>query len=275
MKRRLISVFVLLVALAQVAGCGREKSSGKPAASTLDAILRARKIKVGTNPGYKPFEMIDKDGKVVGFDIDVARFMADKLGVELEVIVTDWDPAISNLNAGKFDVIISGMTRTLERALACNFTDPYFKTGQALIVNKKKYPPGTIKSHKFFNRRGAVISTKLGTTGEIAARKEFPLAEIKTFEDESEAALEVDTGRADIMVYDQPFCAFHAGEVPEKVYAVLEPFTSEYLAFALRKGDPDFLSWLNLAIFELHQSGVYDSLFNKWFVEMPWLEKVK
>ena len=94
-------------------------------------------------------------------------------------------------------------------------------------------------------------------------------------ETESDAALEVDAGRADVMVYDKPYIAIRAQESPARTFAILEPFTKEYLAMAVRKGDTEFRDWLNLVIFELRASGTWDSLYQTWFVRMPWLDRVK
>jgi polar amino acid transport system substrate-binding protein len=167
------------------------------------------------------------------------------------------------------------MTRTPQRALRCEFTDPYFETGQALLVNRAKWKPSPKLTVRDFDKPGVVVATKLGTTGEIAARKTFQKATIKTMESESDAALEVDAGRADVMVYDKPYIAIRAQESRERTFAMLEPFTKEYLAIAVRKGDTELRDWLNLTIFELRASGTWDSLYQTWFVRMPWLERVK
>jgi polar amino acid transport system substrate-binding protein len=261
--------------LAILTGCGGPGPAAERR-STLDRILATHVLRVGLNPGYAPFEMVDRDGRMIGFDIDVANYVAGQMGngVRVEVEKSDWDPIIANLNADKFDVIVSGMTRTPQRALRCDFTDPYFVTGQALLVSRAKHRPAPGLSVRDFDRPGYVVATKLGTTGEIAARKFFHRAEIKTMESESDAALEVDAGRADVMVYDQPFIAIRAQESPDRTFPILEPFTKEYLAMAVRKGDTDFRDWLNLAIFELKESGTWDSLYGKWFVAMPWRVRV-
>jgi polar amino acid transport system substrate-binding protein len=268
--------FVLAMLLLPLAGCG----GGGPTAArqeTLDRIVASKTLRIGTNPGYAPFEMIDTDGNLIGFDCDVARYLAAQMGneVHVEFVKSDWDPIIANLNAGKFDIIMSGMTRTPERALRVAFTDPYFETGQALLVNRAKHTPSAKLSWRDFDKPGVVVSTRLGTTGEIVARKLFQRATIKTLENESDAAMEVDAGRADIMVYDQPYIAIRAQESPERTFAILTPFTKEYLAMAVRPDDARLRDWLNLTIFELKASGAYDSLYDTWFVKMPWRARVK
>jgi polar amino acid transport system substrate-binding protein len=264
-------VFPLTILLLQLTGCGGPAPAAERP-STLDRIVATKVLRVGMNPGYAPFEMVDVDGHMIGFDVDVARYVAKEMGngVQAEFVKSDWDPIIANLNAGKFDVIMSGMTRTPERALRCSFTDPYFETGQALLVNRAKWKPSPKLGVADFDRPGVVVATRLGTTGEIAARKFFKKAAIKTMESESDAALEVDAGRADVMVYDKPFVAIRAQESPERTFAILEPFTKEYLAMAVRRGDTEFRDWLDLTIFELRASGTWDSLYQSWFVTMPW-----
>jgi len=271
MRLRLIPTILLLPLL----GCGGAASSTAHQ-DTLDRIVSTKVLRVGTNPGYAPFEMIDVDGNVIGFDADVARYLAAQMGngVKVEFVKSDWDPIIANLNAGKFDIIMSGMTRTPERALRVGFTDPYFETGQALLVNSAKYKPSDKLSWKDFDKPGIVLATRLGTTGEIVARKLFHKATIKTLEAESDAAMEVDAGRADVMVYDQPYVAIRAQESPERTFAILTPFTKEYLAMAVRPDDTRLRDWLNLTIFELRASGAYDSLYDSWFVKMPWRSRV-
>ena len=271
MRVRWIPSLLLLALL----GCGGSSVSSVRQ-DTLDRIVEAKVLRVGTNPGYAPFEMIDVDGNVVGFDADVARYLASQMGngVKVEFVKSDWDPIIANLNAGKFDVIMSGMTRTPQRALRVGFTDPYFETGQALLVNKAKYKPAPALNWKDFDKPGIVVATRLGTTGEIVARKLFHKATIKTLENESDAALEVDAGRADVMVYDQPYIAIRTQESPERTFAILTPFTKESLAMAVRPDDTRLRDWLNLTIGELRSSGTYDSLYDVWFVKMPWRSRV-
>jgi polar amino acid transport system substrate-binding protein len=270
------STIPLILLLVELTGCGGP-TPGATRPSTLDRILTTKVLRVGMNPGYAPFEMVDVHGNLIGFDVDVARYVADQLGngVRVEIQKSDWDPIIANLNADKFDVILSGMTRTPQRALRCSFTDPYFETGQALLVNRAKWKPTPGLSVRDFDRTGVIVATKLGTTGEIAARKFFRKATVKTMETESDAALEVDAGRADLMVYDQPYIAIRSQEARERTFALLDPFTKEYLAMAVRRGDTEFRDWLNLTIFELRASGKWDSLYQNWFVKMPWLDQVK
>lgn len=237
--------------------------------STLDEIVQRGTLRAGMNSGYKPFETKNAKGGWEGFDVDLARHLAEQMGVKLEIVETEWDPVIPNLQAGKFDFIISGMTRTPRRALGCAFTTPYFKTGQVIMVCSAKHPPGSIQSPESLNRPDIVLSTRLGTTGEVAARKQFPKAQIHTFDGEGEAALEVDAGRADAMVYDQPFLLLHTSEADGKTWVMPHTLTSEFLAIAVRRGDQEFLNWLNLTLDEFKRSPQYATNYKHWFGRDP------
>lgn len=269
--QRGLAVVGLLALFAGGVSCGKEEAANRR--STLDRIIATRTLRIGMNPGYAPFEMVDSTGGMMGFDVDVAHFLASQVGqdVKVEITKSDWDPIIANLNADKFDMIISGMTRTPQRALRCAFTNPYFTTGQTLLINRAKHAEGSVKSAADLDRPGVVVATRLGTTGEIVARKVFHKASIKTMDQETDAALEVEAGRADVMVYDQPYVAITAKQSGGRCWAILTPFTHENLAIAVRRDDFELKNWLDVALEELRGSGTWDSLYGKWFVEMHWL----
>ncbi|MDR2635414.1 MAG: transporter substrate-binding domain-containing protein, partial [Campylobacteraceae bacterium] len=105
--------------------------------STLNTILERGSLIVGLEPGYIPFEMKSKKGEVIGFDVDMAKAMADAMGVKLTLIPTEWDGLIPSLLTGKIDIIISGMTMFQERNLKVNFIEPYMTVGQTLLIAKK------------------------------------------------------------------------------------------------------------------------------------------
>jgi len=242
--------------------------------STLEDILKRGTLRVGLEAGYLPFEMANKAGETVGFDVDVAKEMAKAMGVKLEIVNIAWDGIIPALITKKFDIIMSGMTLTQERNLKINFADPYIIVGQTVLVNKKH--EGKVTSYKDLNDPQFTITSKLGTTGEQAIKRLIPKATYKSFEVESEAALEVLTGKADATVYDLPFCAtFMAQRGEGKLVFLDEPFTFEPLAWAVRKGDPDFINWLNNFLRQLKNDGRYERIYNKWIRSTAWLKEVE
>ncbi|WP_020649729.1 transporter substrate-binding domain-containing protein [Solimonas variicoloris] len=240
--------------------------------STLNQILKRGELRVGLEAGYVPFEMRDRKGNIIGFDVDLARLMARYMGVKLTLVNTQWDGIIPALLTDKFDLLMSGMTVTPERNLQVNFADPYVVIGQTVIIRKGLI--GKITKYDQLDDAQYTIATKLGTTGDIAGRKYFTKAKIKAFETEAEATLEVRNGRADAFVYDLPYNAVFYARYPNDVGILRETFTQEPIGWAVRKGDPDFLNWLNNFLRVIKADGSYDALYQKWFEGTAWLQNV-
>jgi len=242
--------------------------------STLETILKRGELRVGFESGYMPFEMTDRKGDFVGFDIDMAKEMAKAMGVKFVPVNTAWDGIIPALTTNKFDIIMSGMTITQERNLKINFADPYIVVGQTILLAQKH--EGTVKSYKDLNDRKYTITSKLGTTGEQAVKRLIPRATYKSFETEPEAALEVVNGKADAFVYDLPYCVvFMAQQGAGKLVFLDEAFTFEPLAWGIRKGDPDFLNWLNNFLTQLKNDGRYEMIYDKWIKSTEWINDVQ
>jgi polar amino acid transport system substrate-binding protein len=240
---------------------------------TLRQVQQRGELRVGLETGYMPFEMLDKGGELIGFDLDLARLMARQLGVKLKVVNQSWDGIIPALLTGKFDVLMGGMTITEERARRVDFCDPYLRIGQTVLLSRKL--EGKVRSYRELDDPRYRVLSKLGTTGDIAARKTFPRAQLRTFEHEAEAAIEVRNGRADAFIYDLPFNAVLAAQYPDSLVHLQEPFTREDLGWAVRKNDPALRAWLNESLAGLRQDGTYDALYRKWFESSAWLANVK
>ena len=253
--------------------CGSAAAATAPAESpTLAQVQQRGELRVGLESGYMPFEMLDKSGQMIGFDIDLARLMARKLGVKLAVVNQAWDGIIPALLTDKFDVLMGGMTITPERAQRVDFCDPYLTIGQTVLLRRKL--AGRVKSVKDLDTPEFTLLTKLGTTGDIAARKTFKRAQLRTFEHEADAAIEVRNGRADGFVYDLPFNAVIAAQYPDNLVHLKEPFTREDLGWAIRKNDPALRAWLNQFLAGLKADGTYQALYKKWFESSAWLPNV-
>lgn len=241
--------------------------------STLNKIMERKVLRVGLDAGYMPFEMTNKQGKIVGFDVDVARQMAKSMGVELEIVNTAWDGIIPALVTDKFDIIMSGMTLTSQRNLQINFANPYIVIGQSVLLRNGL--ENEIKSYKDLNNPKYTVVSKLGTTGDLAARRYLSKAKLRLFETESEGAIEVVNGKADAFIYDLPFNAVYSSQNPGKLVHLDTPFTYEPLAWGVRKGDPDFVNWLNNFLTQIQGDGTYDKIYAKWFESSAWQKTLK
>jgi len=239
-------------------------------ASALEEIQKRGELWVGLEAGYQPFEMQDEKGNIVGFDVDMAYEMGKAIFGEggekkVKIINTAWEGIIPALMTHKFDIIMSGMTILQSRNLKVNFCEPYYYIGQCILINKKdvdKY-----KSYKDLNKEGVIITSKLGVTGAFTAERMMPKATLRLFKTEAEGALQVANGLADAYIYDEPQVRVFAVMYKDKTVGIFDPITYEPLAWAIRKGDPDFLNWLNNFLRQVRGDGRWDQLKQKWFVD--------
>jgi len=264
--KKISLLFAVLVALAFTATVGLT--------GTLEDIQKRGKLRVGMEPGYMPFELKNQKGQIIGFDVDMATRMAKAMGVELELVDTAWDGIIPALLTGKFDVLMSGMTLTQERNMSINFAPPYIVIGQSILI--KKDLDGTVKTYKDLNDAKYTIASKLGTTGEQATKRMIPNAKYISYETEQEGVLELVNGKIDAFIYDLPYNAVAVGQKGQgKIIHLDTPFTFEPLAWAVRKGDPDILNWMENFMYQIRNDGTYDKIYKKWFQDDAWLKEIQ
>jgi polar amino acid transport system substrate-binding protein len=185
-----------------------------------------------------------------------------------------WSGIIPALMTGKFDVIIGGMGITPERNLKVNFTMPYDYSGMSMVAHRKKAEG--FSTLEDFNDKDVNIAVRMGTTAEQAARKYLPKANLRLFENESQALQELNLGRVHAVVSSAPMPVFHALKYPDKLFVPLEEnFTKEPIGFAIRKGDPDADNFFNNWIINMHASGFLKEKKAYWFESREWEDLVK
>lgn len=270
LKKMLLVPLCVLAMVANVIGADIELAKK----STLEKIIARKVLRIGLDPGYQPFEMVDKKGNIIGFDVDIAKALAKAIGVKLEIVNTEYDGIIPALLTDKFDIILSGMTITQKRNLQINFALPYIEVGQAVILSKKL--EGKVKSYKDLNDPKYKVASRIGTTGEMATKRLIPKAQYKSFDKEADGAMDVINGQSDAFIYDLPFhVVFMAQQGKGKAVLLDEPFTYEPLGIGLKKGDPDFLNFLDNFIRQIKSDGTYDRIYNKWIKSTGWFKNMK
>ncbi len=242
--------------------------------STLEQVIQKNRLRVGFST-FVPWAMKSKTGEFVGFEIDVARQLAKDMGVKVEFVPTKWSGIIPALLTGKFDVIIGGMGITPERNLKVNFTLPYEYSGMSILANSKRAPGRTTLDA--FNNSNTTVVARIGTTAAMAAKKYLPNAELRLFDDEGQALQEILNNRADALVASQPFPEFQVIKYHKKIYLPLkgETFTKEPIGFAIRKGDVDFLNYLNNWILVKEADGWLLERYRYWFTTNDWKKLVE
>jgi polar amino acid transport system substrate-binding protein len=276
--RRLSWFPVLLFTLVLTIGSAGSGSAGEMQKqllkeSTVERVLQRGVLRVGMST-FVPWAMKNKKGELIGFEIDVARRLAEDMGVEVAFVPTKWDGIITSLLAGKFDVIIGGMGITTKRSLKVNFTIPYDYTGMSLVAHKELAEG--FDGLEDFNRPDVVLVARLGATPVAAARKHMPRAEIRQFDDESQAIQELINGKAHALVASAPLPAFQAVQHPDRLFLPLEgTFTREPISFAVTKGDFDTVNFLNSWITVVESEGWLKERKHYWFETKDWQDQVQ
>lgn len=277
----LIGAITVLLVLSGCAGgaadeAGEATGSGETAASStslIDEIVERGTIRVGMST-FVPWAMQSNEGELIGFEIDVARRLAEDMGVEIEFVPTQWSGIIPALRTGRFDVIIGGMSIRPDRNLQVNFTIPYDYSGVALAANRENVPGRTTLEE--FNNPDTVIAARLGTTAASAAERFLSNAEIRLFEQETQAVQEVLNGSADAIVASAPLPAYLVVDNPDTLYLPIEgTFTFEPIGFALRKGDVDTLNYFNSWIRIVESEGWLADRKQYWFGTRDWADQVE
>jgi polar amino acid transport system substrate-binding protein len=270
MKSLAAAICIGGIATASGAAQAQDARQGVAADSAIEAIKARGSLIVGLST-FVPWAMLDKNGELVGFEIDVATKLAEDMGVEVEFVPTAWDGIIPALISGRFDVIISGMSVTPQRNLTVNFTDPYAFSGLRIAVAKKH--EGTIDSLDDMNRADFTFALRRGATPVPFVQAAFPDAQIIQFDEDGASLQEVLNGNADATVASEPSPSRYVAEYPDQLFIPIDDLynvTAE--SFAVRKGDPDALNFFNNWIAINWRNGFLDERHDYWFRTQDWTE---
>jgi polar amino acid transport system substrate-binding protein len=259
----LVCVLVFGLSASSYAGDTQKALAGE---SAVNAIAKRGVIKVGMDI-FVPWAMKDKKGELIGFEIDIAKKLAEDMGVKVEFVPTKWSGIIPGLIAGKFDVLIGGMTITTKRNMKINFTRPYYYTEQGLMAHKKKAAGFKVED---FNKSGVTIAARLGSTAAVAAKQRFPKAKLNLFDDEASAKQELLNGNVHAMVSAQPLPSSTAIEYPDTVMVYDEVMMLEAIGIGVRKSDLDTLNLINNWI-EINRNNRWiQGRYAYWFKSQDW-----
>jgi polar amino acid transport system substrate-binding protein len=240
--------------------------------SVVEEIKHRGVLRVGVST-FVPWSMRDTKGELIGFEIDVANKVAADLGVKAEFVPTAWDGIIPALLAGKFDVIISGMSITPARNMTVNFTIPYAHSGQQLTANKKL--AGGFKSIDQFNDPKVTITCRRGSSTCVAAQKLLPKVTLRQFDDDAQCLQEVLNGNAYGVITSAPKPRMWTLDHPDLLFMPSEEnLTKSDEAFALRKGDPDAINFFDNWILFHTSDGWLDERHDYWFKGNAWKSQV-
>ena len=238
-----------------------------PVTSELQRITDSGTLRVGVNPEFMPFSFVGEGGERVGVDIDIAGRLAEALGVELEVIAPEtFAELIPSLVDERVDLLIAGMSITFERARTVNFTDPYFDTGIAVMMNigtaaklgiaEARDSAALLDALRNEGSEGRLrIAVTEGKAPAREAERRFPEATITGYPTNEEAAQALSDGKADLMIHDEIFLKVwlqqNAAMARHRLIVLDPPIKPDYYGIAVRQGDPDWLAALDVFVREL------------------------
>ncbi|MGA2079643.1 MAG: transporter substrate-binding domain-containing protein [Holophaga sp.] len=225
-------------------------------------------LKLGTDPTFAPYESKTPSGEIVGFEVDLAKAMCDKMGVKPAWVENDFDTIIPALQAKKFDVIVSGMAVNEKRKQQINFTDKLFHTPPGMVVRKGSGLTTLVQSLK-----GKSVGMQQGTIFEQYARKYYAPQGVTVTPYKTPDLYRADllAGRLDAVMDDAVVLMTTLLSTPEgKDYEYAKPPYHDPIfgigtAFGVRKEDTALLQKLNKAFAEIRKDGTYDRIAKKYF----------
>ena len=240
---------------------------------TLSSILASGELRVGLAT-FEPWTIKGKDGALVGSEVDIARRLAADMGLEVKLAVYDWNKLIDALNGGDIDIVVAGMAVTPSRALKVNFSQPYASSGIGVATNTALTKQ--FNSIKDMNSKSVKVAVVSGTVAEQIAKRLFGQAKIVEFSSSQLAQQAVVAGDVHGYVESIPGPDFLALRHPDKVDVPIEtPLYSTREAFAVRKGDQDFVNFLNAWIVSRSADAWLESTRRYWFESLAWREQVQ
>lgn len=269
-KRFLITIVLMAVSISMcltMAASAADVKQELRRSSTIEKIIRSGKMRVGMST-FVPWAMQDKKGEWIGFEIDVAKRLAEDMDVKVEFVPTKWEGLIPSLLTGKFDLIIAGMTGTPKRALKINFTEPYDYSEMHMVAHKKV--AAGFKTVADFNKPGVTVLARNGTTAVPAAKRVLPKATLRLFSENGPMVQELLNGKAHAIVASAPEPAQHAINYADTLFFIDESMANEPISIGVPKGDPDTLAYLNNWIIVTRNKGFFEEKVNYWWKGMDW-----
>lgn len=237
------------------------KAVAAPHADTLAEVKKKKVLVAGVKDSLPPFGYIDeKTRAIVGYDIDFINAIASRLGARVELKPVTSASRMPQLQEGNIDIIAATMTKNPERAKQIDFSHTYFATGQKFITKK-----GSIKSLK--DLEGKKIGTAKGSTSEQNVKKSIPSATVLSFDDYPQAFLALQQGKVQAVTTDEAILAGILSKAPNKERFEIPgiQISDEPYGLGMRKGDKNFVDFVNKTLLEMEKSGEAARIFNKWF----------
>jgi len=225
-----------------------------------EAEEEAKKIIIGTNAEFAPFEYFNEEGEIDGFDADLIEMIMTALGYDFEIISIDFDALLPALESGRIDLSIAAMTITEERLENALFSAPYFNASQKIIVKADSAVT------TFSELDGLKIGVQMGTTGDLYVTENLPGATVERYNKALDAVIDLVAGRLDAVVTDAEPAKVYAA--PYQELKILDENVSEEMyGIAAALGSEALMAEVDAALATIMEGGYYDALYEVWFGE--------
>ncbi|MCF6462084.1 amino acid ABC transporter [Clostridium sp. Cult1] len=263
-------MIIILVLSSLLVACGKgnkanlEDDNSEIETYTLEGIKNKGKLVLGTSADYPPFEfhkMIDGKDEIVGFDIEIAKYVARELGVELEIKDMDFDKLLGGLSTGMLDIVAAGMNPDPEREKEANFTDIYYESTHSVLINKED--ESKIASMEDLN--GKSIGVQIGTTQEKIAETEIKDSDVVSLSSNPDIVMNLKTMKIDCAIMETPVAKSFA-KANEEIMVIEDLIIdsgTEGVAIATKKGNDELTQRIN----EILAKAKSEGLIEKWIVE--------
>lgn len=280
MKRKMLVLLSLMLTLSLIfVGCGQDKDSSDNSTQVSkdqdqqenksndesDRVFDSGKLVLGLDDSFPPMGFRDDKGEIVGFDIDLANAVAEKLGLKLELKPVDWSTVTLTLNKGDIDVIWNGFSISEKRKKEVDFSDSYLDNKQIMVVKNDSDMVGKK------DLKDKILGIQAGSTSEGALAKETDvessLKEIKKYGDNVQALMDLGIGRVDVVLVDEVVGRYYVAKKPGEYKILEEDFGKEEYAIGIKKGNDKLREKINKALAELREDGTESKISEKWFGE--------
>jgi polar amino acid transport system substrate-binding protein len=251
-----------------------EKASHAPANPTLQHILKNGELVVGMAANMPPLNMKNKAGKVIGYEADLSKYIADAMGVDLRIETVRFNELLAALESGEVDMVLSGMTITPQRNLKVAFVGPYVTSGKCILTKVESLAEAEDGSK--IKAKDKTFAVLRGSTSQDFVENEIKGAKIALTDNYEEAVDLVLKNKADAMIADYALCSVSVLRYPDSgLMSVFTLLTYEPLGIAIPANDPLMVNWLENLLNTLDGNGKLEALRTHWFENASWLEEMK
>ncbi len=269
-KRKGILGLLTLVGMAVMSLAGCTQLASNPTVDNWDKYQQQKSITVGFDNTFVPMGFEEKNGNYAGFDIELAKYVSKKLGIQVHFQPIDWDMKETELQNGTIDAIWNGYSATDERREKVAFTIPYMQNTQILVVKK------TSGIHSVEDMTGKVLGAQNGSSGMLdfeehpeVLKNRVKGGDADQYQSVNEAIIDLKNDRIDALLIDRVYADYYLTTegIADEYDTIPSGFESESFAVGVRPADKKLLEALNQAFKELYQEGIFQQISQKWFGE--------